>query len=238
MSAARTFVIGDIHGCVEELNRLLDHLAPTDDDHLVFLGDYIDRGPASKEVVARLLRLQQEAASCTFLKGNHEDMFLAFMGMAGRYGDAFLYNGGDATLRSYGLDRCPTHEIAARMPSEHLTFFQALELKHGLGRYLCVHAGVNPERPLEAQEQEDLLWIRGAFIQKPHPFGVTVLFGHTPCREVLVDLPYKIGLDTGLVYGNKLSCLDVSAGEILQIRRGDVRVGRRPLSDLEIGSRR
>ncbi len=231
MSANRTFVIGDIHGCVDELNRLLDHLAPSGGDHLVFLGDYVDRGPGSREVIARLLGLKLEGPRCTFLKGNHEDMFLAFMGMPGRYGDAFLYNGGDATLRSYGVDRCPTPEIASRMPPEHLAFLQALELTQSLGGFLCVHAGVNPDRPLEAQEPEDLLWIRGTFIQKPHRFGVTVLFGHTPCREVLIDLPYKIGLDTGLVYGNKLSCLEVSARDLFQIRRGEVTVTRGRLEE-------
>jgi serine/threonine protein phosphatase 1 len=147
-------------------------------------------------------------------------MFLAFMGLAGRYGEAFLHNGGDATLRSYGAEKYPVEEIARRLPPDHLDFLQSLELEHRLGDFLCVHAGLNPARPLDAQEPEDLLWIRGAFIQKPHEFQVTVLFGHTPCRDVLLDLPYKIGLDTGLVYGNKLSCLEVSDKRLFQIRRG------------------
>jgi serine/threonine protein phosphatase 1 len=88
MSTARTFVVGDIHGCVDELNCLLDAIAPAADDTCCFLGDYIDRGPASREVVARLIRLRREGPRCVFLKGNHEDMFLAFLGLRGRYGEA------------------------------------------------------------------------------------------------------------------------------------------------------
>jgi serine/threonine protein phosphatase 1 len=234
---SRSFVIGDIHGCVEELDRLLDHLIPAAGDKLVFLGDYIDRGPSSREVIARLLQLTKQGPQCTFLKGNHEDMFLAFLGLPGHYGDSFLYNGGDTTLSSYGVERFPGHEVARRLPADHLVFLQGLELRHTLGDFLCVHAGINPGRPLEAQEPEDLLWIRGAFIHNPHPFGVTVVFGHTPCRDVLVDLPYKIGLDTGLVYGNKLSCLEISEGRLFQIRRGTPTVTCRSLS-LRPGSSR
>src|SRR6185369_11137148 len=100
----RTFAIGDVHGCIDELNVLLDSLAPAADDTIVFLGDYIDRGPTPKGVIDRLLSLRREGTRCIFLKGNHEDMFLAFLGLGGHYGDAFLYNGGAATLRSYGVE--------------------------------------------------------------------------------------------------------------------------------------
>jgi serine/threonine protein phosphatase 1 len=221
MATPRSFVIGDIHGCPEEIDRLLDHLAPSPSDTIVFLGDYIDRGPGSKTVVDRLLRLRQEGPQCIFLKGNHEDMFLAFIGLPGGYGDSFLYNGGAATLRSYGLEKYPANEISQRLPTDHLAFFKALVMQHTLGDFLCVHAGLNPQRPMTDQERDDLLWIRGPFIQHPHPFPFTVIFGHTPCREVLIDLPYKIGIDTGLVYANKLSCIELSQRVLLQIRRGE-----------------
>ena len=92
-----------------------------------------------------------------------------------------------------------------------------------------MHAGVRPTQPLAAQSEEDLLWIREEFINQPHPFPYTVLFGHTPQREVLVDLPYKVGLDTGLVYGNRLSCLEIDAQRIWQIRRGQRAVTHRTL---------
>ena len=225
MTAARTFVIGDIHGCPDEVSCLLDTLVPTDSDTVVFLGDYIDRGPSPKAVVDRLLRLRHEGPHCVFLKGNHEDMFLAFLGYAGRYGEAFLFNGGAVTLRSYGL----TESRTSGLPPDHLEFFRSLELTYAHKGFLCVHAGVVPTRPLEEQGEDDLLWVRDEFISQPHRFPWTVLFGHTPHREVFVDLPYKIGLDTGLVYWNKLSCLELEHQELFQIRRGERAVQRRSL---------
>lgn len=229
MAGRRCFIVGDIHGCLDELNCLLDTLAPGSEDTIVFLGDYIDRGPASLGVIDRLLRLRSEGPHCAFLRGNHEDMFLSYVGWGGRYGESFLYNGGDATLRSYGLEHRPSHEIADRFPADHAEFLRALEIRHEVGSFLCVHAGLNPDRPLGAQDEEEMLWIRGAFIKRPHSFPFTVVFGHTPFREVLLDPPYKIGLDTGLVYGNKLSCLEIFAADLFQLRRGEAKVSRRSL---------
>jgi len=229
MSGPRAFVIGDIHGCVDEVEHLLDCIAPTSVDTVVFLGDYVDRGPASRAVIARLLRLQREGPRCVFLKGNHEDMFLAFLGYEGRYPDAFLINGGEMTLRSYGLEGGAGPAVARRLPPEHLQFLRSLRLYHHLGEFLCVHGGLSPVRPLEQQVSDDLLWIREEFIASRHPFPFTVLFGHTPSREVFIDLPYKIGLDTGLVYWNKLSCLEVGEKDLYQIRRGERSVQRRSL---------
>jgi serine/threonine protein phosphatase 1 len=229
MALARTFVIGDIHGCITELNRLLDALAPALSDTLVFLGDYIDRGPAPKAVVERLLRLSHSGPRCVFLKGNHEDMFLSFLGEGGRHGDAFLGNGGAATLRSYGLEASIGMIRGEHLPPDHLQFFRTLTLQHRHERFLCVHAGLDPTRALEDQHEDDLLWIRGAFCDREHPFPVTVLYGHTPYRDVYVDLPYKIGLDTGCVYGNMLSCLELTLKTLFQIQRGEGRVRQRSL---------
>jgi serine/threonine protein phosphatase 1 len=229
MKAPRTFVVGDIHGCVDEIDRLLDALAPSSSDTVVFLGDYIDRGPASKAVIDRLLRLRHDGPHCVFLKGNHEDMFLAFLGRSGLYGDAFLFNGGEATLRSYGLESRTRQSVAALMPPDHLEFLLCLEMHHQDEQFYCVHAGLSPRRSLQEQEVEDMLWIRDEFISHPHPFPFTVLFGHTPQREVLLDLPYKVGLDTGLVYWNQLSCLELGSKSLYQIRRGERTVRRRSL---------
>ncbi|MFN8628243.1 MAG: metallophosphoesterase family protein [Candidatus Binatia bacterium] len=237
MSAARTFAIGDIHGCVDEVERLLECIAPTPADRVVFLGDYVDRGPSSKAVIDRLLRLRREGPRCVFLKGNHEDMFLAFLGDAGRYPDAFLLNGGEATLRSYGLERCAGPEVARKLPADHLQFLRSLQLYHSHGDFLCVHGGLSPLRRLDEQLGEDLLWIREEFIASRHPFPFTVLFGHTPSREVFIDLPYKLGLDTGLVYWNKLSCLELEEKELYQIRRGERTVQRRSLRQEFAGMR-
>jgi serine/threonine protein phosphatase 1 len=229
MNAPRAFVIGDIHGCAEETDRLLDALAPSSADTVVFLGDYIDRGPASKAVIDRLLRLRHEGPHCVFLKGNHEDMFLAFLGRSGLYGDAFLFNGGEATLRSYELAMRSGQLAAQLLPPDHVEFLLSLEMHYQHGEFFCVHAGLDPRRPLEEQAVEDMLWIREEFISNPHPFPFTVLFGHTPQREVVLDLPYKVGLDTGLVYWNQLSCLELGEKRLYQIRRGERNVRSRSL---------
>lgn len=231
MSVARRFVVGDVHGCLDELDRLLEHLAPGGADTLCFLGDYVDRGPNPRGVVDRLIRLRREGPECVFLKGNHEDMFLAFMGQSGRHGDAFLWNGGDATLASYGCEGLSGTQVADRLPDEHREFLGALRTHAYIDRYLCVHAGVRPTRPLAAQSEEDLLWIREDFIAQAHPFPYTILFGHTPHRDVFVDLPFKVGLDTGLVYGNRLSCLEIDAQRVWQIRHGQRAVTQRGLEE-------
>jgi serine/threonine protein phosphatase 1 len=218
----RTYVIGDIHGCLNELVRLLDFLPLEPCDNLVFLGDYIDRGPDSKAVVSHLIhRRDAGGAEMIFLKGNHEDMFLSYMGFPGKHGDMFLYNGGAATLASYGA--APNHaspDILLLMPPAHLRFFSELRTYHTTGDFLSVHAGINPGKPLEQQEEEEMLWIRDDFILNRHDLPYTVLFGHTPQEEVLFHLPYKIGLDTGLVYGNRLSCLELEEKVLFQIGRG------------------
>jgi serine/threonine protein phosphatase 1 len=220
VSGGRRFVVGDVHGCLEELERLLEHLAPGAGDTVCFLGDYVDRGPNPRGVIDRLLRLRREGPQCLFLKGNHEDMFLAFMGQPGRHGDAFLWNGGDSTLASYGCQGLSGAAVAERLPVEHREFLAGLRTHAYIDTFLCVHAGVRPTRPLAAQSEEDLLWIREDFIAHAHPFPYTVLFGHTPHREVFIDLPFKVGLDTGLVYGNRLSCLEIDTRRLWQIGRG------------------
>ena len=220
--AARFFIVGDIHACPQELETLLTTLSLQREDQLVFLGDYVDRGPGAREVVDLLLGMRADAVcAMTFLKGNHEDMFLNFMGYEGNYGEAFLMNGGVKTLASY--DCTPFMEKAAiveRVPEAHLTFFHSLDLMFPAGEVLCVHAGINPLRPLEEQDPEDLLWIRQEFIDNPHPLPYTVVYGHTPQREVRFDLPYKIGIDTGLVYGGKLSCLELTEKKLFQVAKG------------------
>jgi len=232
MTAGRSFVIGDVHGCLDEVDRLLDRLAPQSSDTVCFLGDYVDRGPASRGVIERLIRLRDEGPQCVFLKGNHEDMLLSFCGEGGRHGEAFLWNGGSTTLASYDLEGCSGPEVAERLPPSHHEFLRNLRTHAHVAGFLCVHAGIRPTRPLDAQTEEDLLWIREDFLTHPHPFPYTVLFGHTPHRDVLIDLPYKIGLDTGLVYGNRLSCFEIEASTLWQIERGARSPVRRDLGAL------
>jgi serine/threonine protein phosphatase 1 len=220
----RLFAIGDIHGCVDELTVLLDAIAGKRGDTVVFVGDYIDRGPNSREVIDYLLEYERGAAEMIFLKGNHEDMLLSFMGFPGRYGESFVFNGGAQTLESYDLVTAEREEVSARLPANHLEFFQRLENYHLRAPYLFVHAGVLPGRSLADQNVEDMLWIRHDFIFYPHTIDATVVFGHTPMRTVMMDLPSKMGIDTGLVYGGKLSCVELTEGLLYQIGRGSRQV--------------
>lgn len=223
----RTFVIGDIHGCVDELAGLIEGLDLDPLDRVIFLGDYVDRGPNSKAVVSFLID-RRGAADMIFLKGNHEDMFLAYLGFPGKYGDMFLYNGGVATLASYGAaPHTDRSRLLALVPKAHLDFFAALKNYFIVDNFLCVHAGVHPNKELDLQEPEEMLWIRDEFILSRHVLPYTVLFGHTPQEEVLFHLPYKVGLDTGLVYGNRLSCLELEEKMLLQVARGTKTVTQR-----------
>jgi serine/threonine protein phosphatase 1 len=219
-SDPRLFAIGDIHGCADELAVMLKAIAAGPGDTIVFVGDYIDRGPDSRGVVEIALELQRGPATAVFLKGNHEDMLLSFLGFPGHYGESFLFNGGAQTLASYGVNRADPAEACAAIPASHQDFFQGLATSYQRRPYLFVHAGVRPVVALEDQEVEDLLWIRHEFIFSPHRLDATVVFGHTPMRTVVPDLPYKIGIDTGLVYGGSLSCVEFNEGILYQVGRG------------------
>jgi serine/threonine protein phosphatase 1 len=229
--AGRVLVVGDIHGCRHELDVLLAGLAPGAGDTLVFLGDYVDRGPDVHGVIERLLAVADDRTiRSIFLRGNHEDMLLAYLGRDGQYGEAFLANGGDVTLRSYGVEgRGTPGRFEAALPRRHLDFILATRLLHVEGDFVMAHAGVDPNRALDAQETHDLLWIRDEFIARPHGLGKTVIFGHTPMADVLVDLPYKIGIDTGCVYGGMLTALELPALTLHAVRRSARRVEHRPL---------
>jgi serine/threonine protein phosphatase 1 len=229
--SGRFHIVGDIHGCVRELETLLTGLDVSAGDTLAFIGDYIDRGPDSRAVVDLLLGLRAQSGLRTiFLKGNHEDMCLAYVGRDGRWGESWRMNGGGATLRSYGVsDALQGAAAAERFPAEHLEFFESLDLTAVVDEFLLVHAGVRPSVPLGAQDPEDLLWIREEFIACAHELPHTVVFGHTPQRQVLVDLPYKIGIDTGCVNGGRLTALEPHAGVVHQVTYGDRQVRRLPL---------
>jgi serine/threonine protein phosphatase 1 len=219
----RSFVIGDIHGCLAELTFLIDNLPLEQGDRIVFLGDYIDRGPDSKGVVSYLVDLKARAVyDLVFLKGNHEDMLMSYLGLGGQHGDVFLANGGKPTLESYGLSalKSTAGELLQRLPAAHLSFYRDLKISYLMPPFLCVHAGIHPAKSLEEQSEIEMMWIRNPFIYQSHRLPYTVLFGHTPQNAVFFDLPYKIGLDTGLVYGNLLSCLDTDGKILYQIKRG------------------
>jgi serine/threonine protein phosphatase 1 len=217
--ADRVYVVGDIHGCAGELEVLIGALPLGPGDTLAFVGDYVDRGPAVREVIDLLLDLRtHEGLTTTFLRGNHEDMCLAWLGRDGRWGESWPMNGAAATLRSYGIPLDVDGPLAAEwLPEAHLAFLENLPLSAIAGSFLLVHAGVRPGRTFEEQDRDDLLWIREEFILSEHDLPYTVVFGHTPRREVLVHLPYKIGIDTGCVYGGRLTAIELNEGLVYQV---------------------
>ena len=207
MSVERIFIVGDIHGCLGMLERLLDKIDwYPDGDRLIFLGDYIDRGENSKGVLDLLLDISARAPFAQFLVGNHENIFLEYLD-TGKI-STFILNGGDATLESYR--RAGFSDGGVDIPRDHISFLRSLEHWIELEPYYVVHAGFRPGIDLERQAFEDLIWIRDAFIFSDYDFGKKVIFGHTPFSEPLL-MENKIGLDTGAVYGNKLTCLELPA---------------------------
>jgi serine/threonine protein phosphatase 1 len=221
---SRLFAIGDIHGCPDELGSILKAIAPGPTDTVVFVGDYVDRGPSAHDVIEQLVELQRGPAEIVFLKGNHEDMMLSFMGFPGHYGESFLFNGGAQTLDSYGVSEDTLESALEFVPAHHVEFLKGLGTSYHRPPYLFVHAGILPTRQIEEQAVEDMLWIRQEFIFNVHNLAATVVFGHTPMRTVMVDLPYKLGIDTGLVYGGRLTCLEFTEGVAYQCARGSRQV--------------
>ncbi|OGP71059.1 MAG: metallophosphatase [Deltaproteobacteria bacterium RBG_13_60_28] len=212
--SADIYAVGDIHGCLGQLEQLLDKVQPDlEKDILLFIGDYIDRGPDSRKVVDYVIRLQQQypREHIVCLKGNHEAMLLDFL--QGRERELFLLNGGLRTLRDYGGERWDSFQELL-LPPEHARFYQELLAYYETPDYIFVHGGLKPGVPLGEQQEEDLLWIRGEFIASMEDFGRLVIFGHTPFKQPLV-MPNKIGIDTGAVYGNFLTCLKLPQREFI-----------------------
>jgi diadenosine tetraphosphatase ApaH/serine/threonine PP2A family protein phosphatase len=228
------YAVGDIHGRIDLLQRLLDLIerdaaasSGAERRTLVFLGDYVDRGPDSRGVVERLIRDLPPGFDKHFLKGNHEAILLDFLDDPWRL-DHWLLNGGEETMRSYGVDTERLARLSAppdvwrqafaeALPEAHLHFFRDLQLSVSFGDYLFVHAGVRPGVPLAAQSEADLIWIRGPFLNHADPFGKIVVHGHTPGREP-VTRPNRIGIDTGAVFTDRLTALRLQDGarEFLQ----------------------
>ncbi len=206
------YLIGDIHGHYERLINLHAKLEGviTERDTLVFLGDYIDRGEKSYEVIDFLIQLSRsKGMKPVFLKGNHEEMFMAYLRGEDSTG-IYLMNGGDATVRSY-----KSHRGKLDLPDHHRDFFNGLRLYYEGEDFIAVHAGLNPkiDRP-EAQDERDLLWIREKFYRSEKRWDKTVIFGHTPVayirkdRQVYFDDERNIiGIDSGVIFGKPLTCL-------------------------------
>ena len=212
----KIFTIGDIHGCISKLRELMGRIEiDPQRDTLVFIGDYIDRGPDTKGVVDFILSLKNRVANMICLLGNHERMFLDYL--AGRDEELFLSNGGVSTLLSYGLSPASRgRDVREKIAEDHLRFFTSLHSYHETDDFIFVHAGLRPGIPLSRQDPDDMAWIRSDFINSSYDFGKTVVFGHTPLYEVYMD-ENKIGIDTGAVYGGRLTCIELPKRKLHQV---------------------
>lgn len=224
----RIYAIGDIHGRLDLLRAL--HQRIRDDAQgsaasrkmVVYLGDYIDRGSESREVIDLLLDDPLPGFHAVHLKGNHEKALLDFLTDTSVAPEWFYY-GGDATLTSYNVARPEPGggpqallqvqaELQAKLPPRHLAFYRSLSLFHREGDYLFVHAGVRPGLPIESQREDDLLWIRDDFLRSDADHGCVVVHGHTisPRPEVKGN---RIGIDTGAYATGRLTCLCLEEDE-------------------------
>ena len=216
---SNTFVIGDIHGCSDALAQLLEKIKPlAKDDTVIFIGDYIDRGPDSKGVIDIVLKLHSEHQRVITLMGNHEFMFKNALN--GNGVKEFLAMGGDATFNSYGIPLDSLQDMHTRIPSEHLLVFQDLLLYWEDQDHIYVHAGLQPGVHLTQQSMDWLLWARKEFIDLTYNFGKKVIYGHTPFDKPKID-DNKIGIDTGAVYGGHLTCLILPDIKFLSTEKKD-----------------
>lgn len=212
----KIFAIADIHGCLDKLQRLIrDIKADPVNDTLVFIGDYIDRADGSKEVVDYILRLEKTYQKMICLRGNHETMLLRYL--QGVEEDIYLANGGLATLNAYGILRSDApRERKKKIPADHLRFFKSLLPYYETDQFIFVHAGLIPGIPLAEQSLYDLQWVRQTFIDSDYDFGKRVVFGHTHFSAPLITAN-KIGIDTGAVYGGRLTCVELPNLKFYQV---------------------
>ena len=219
----RAYAIGDIHGCLNLLERLLERIeseisdTPARKTSIIFLGDIVDRGPASAQVVERLRTYSPAGATAHFVMGNHEEVMLRVL--AGETGmlPSWLKFGGAETLQSYGLDprgltKLPDEDIISRLraavPKKHRDFLHGFADSISFGGYLFVHAGIRPGVHLSEQSQSDLRWIREPFLDDSRDHGFVVVHGHTITNAVDVT-DNRIGIDTGAFCTGTLTAIGI-----------------------------
>lgn len=230
---SRIYAVGDVHGRVDLLRALHARIredaagAAAARKVVVYLGDYVDRGESSRQVIDLLLDEPLAGFESVFLSGNHEEMMLSFL-ESPAMGAIWLHNGGDATLFSYGIGiaggsgadqrhAAMQHALRAALPPRHLAFLQGLRLYHVEGGYLFVHAGIQPGVPLDQQSSQDLFWIREEFLHSREDHGHCVVHGHTIVTEPEFRAN-RIGIDTGAFFSNRLTCLVVEGTDQRTLR--------------------
>ena len=207
----RVYAIGDIHGRLDLLNRLLgaidadDARRPDADTTLVILGDLVDRGPESRGVVERLRHFKMADANVILLKGNHEELLIGVWDGERELAGTFNRAGGRATLMSYGVDGddydswdlgAMTEATRQFVPQSHIEFLRSFEDWHKIGDYLFVHAGIRPGYDIEDQDPTDLRWIRREFTDADTDYGAMIIHGHT-ITDSVEERHNRIGIDTG-----------------------------------------
>ena len=211
MTLPRTIAIGDIHGCLPALDALLEAIRPQPDDTIVALGDYVDRGPQTREVIDRLIQLDTRGHLIPLL-GNHEEMMLRVIdGRDHRYVDWLLY-GGEATLRSYETVR------PEDVPAAHVEFIRNCRLLHETERHFFVHGSYLADRPLADQPRDVLLWdsIKRR-LPGPHQSGKTAIVGHASQHDGRIrDLGYLICIDTWCYGDGCLTAMNIEDGRLWQ----------------------
>jgi len=237
----RIFVFGDIHGCADELRLLFSYLVLYQkldkNDRLCFIGDYVDRGLDTKSVIDILIQIQTTFPKARFLKGNHEAMLLDYLGLEA-FPNTFVYLknsvGGKNTLHSYGVVNIPFDKASGRQclkffPESHINFLTSLEIYKKTDEYIFVHAGVNPLiGDMRMQNPNELIRMRASTIKNPHLFPQTVIHGHEAIKEVTFNTKTRmINIDTDVVHGGKLTCLELPTLTTYQIGLNslDIEVG-------------
>ncbi|MGQ0486728.1 MAG: metallophosphoesterase [Hyphomicrobiales bacterium] len=230
----RVYAIGDIHGRFDLASKMIamirDDMAESGgglEATAVGLGDFIDRGPQTRQVLDLLCALRQEAAfRFVGIQGNHEAMFMSMLDRPGVSLKEWLSFGGTETLASYGIagaGRMPPaalrEEISRRMPLEHLLFLQGLKLSLTIGDYFFCHAGARPGIPLSRQEKRDLLWIGSGFSDRDAPFEKVIVHGHTRTTAAEIHR-HRISLDTGAHATGVLSCAVLEGSAIRLLKCG------------------
>ena len=220
------FAIGDIHGCLKQLISLQKNILNTknfkkDNDLLLYIGDYIDRGPHSKDVISQIIKLQKENIKSIFLMGNHEQVMIDFLFNKINNLKYWLNLGAAQTFKSYKIEVAEFIKdgfgddkidrlrsvLLNELSDEHIHFLKNLRLSYSVGNYLFVHAGINPEKTLKDQDKMDLLWSRSdKFFDKNFKFEKIIVHGHTP-EEKVINFPYRINVDIGCFFSGKLSCV-------------------------------
>jgi serine/threonine protein phosphatase 1 len=224
----RLYVVGDVHGEFDHLRRLLlrideDHASrpPVANTRLIFLGDLIDRGPASAAVISLLMEGQRASNQLKVLMGNHEAALLESMDGNAAAQRMWLDHGGDATLQSYGISLPAegetaegfAHRLRQRIPGEVASWISELPLSARSGSYFFCHAGIRPGIPLHKQKAKDLLWIRDEFLLSDADHGAIVVHGHSICGTAVEILHNRINVDTGAYQSGILSALALQGQE-------------------------